>query len=285
MAQVINTNVRSLYASQSLVVNGRGLNKTMQQLSTGNRINSAADDAAGLSIGQIMTTQIKGLDQAVRNANDAIGFLQTAEGALGAVSNMAQRMRELAVQSANDTNSADQQGYLDAEYQALAGEIDRILAGTTWNGMSVFAGDAGRDADGIFVFQVGAGSDGDVDGNDAIDIDLSAAVDLETIGGTATVDIGDAASALTEIDTLDAAIDGISALRSTIGSTINRLTYAADNAANISTNTQAARSQIMDVDYASATTDLAKQQIIQQAATAMLAQANQLPQAVLALLK
>lgn len=281
---VINTNVKSLVAQNAMTVNNRAMSSAMEKLSTGQRINSAKDDAAGLAIGQTMTAQIRGLNQAVRNANDGISLLQTAEGALVEVSNMLQRMRELAVQAANDTNSSEQQGYLDDEYQALVEEIDRVMANTSWNEMSLFDESSGRDADGIFVFQVGAGSDGAVGGNDAIDIDLTGYADAATIMGAAG-DITSAANALTEIDAVDVGIDAISALRSNIGATINRLTYAADNAANIALNTSASRSQIMDTDYAAETTELARTQIISQAATAMLAQANQAPQSVLSLLR
>jgi len=279
---VINTNVKSLVARNALTVNNREMSAAMEKLSTGKRINSAKDDAAGLSISQTMTAQIRGLNQAVRNANDGVSLLQTAEGALVEVSNMLQRMRELAVQSANDTNSGTQQGYLDQEYQALAGEIDRVMGNTSWNGMTLFTEDGGRDADGTFVFHIGAGDDSTT--FDSISVDLTGYADADTILG-ALGDITDAANSLTEIAAVDVGIEAISTLRSTIGSTMNRLTYAADNAANISLNTASSRSQILDTDYAAETTELARTQIISQAATAMLAQANQAPQSVLSLLR
>jgi len=279
---VINTNVKSLVAQNAMTVNNRAMSTAMQKLSTGQRINSAKDDAAGLSISQTMTAQIRGLNQAVRNANDGISLLQTAEGALVEVSNMLQRMRELAVQSANDTNSTTQQGYLDEEYQALALEIDRVMGNTSWNGMTLFTEDGGRDGDGTFVFHVGAGDDSTT--FDSISVDLTGFADAATILGDLG-DVTDAANSLVEIDAVDTGIEAIAGLRSTIGATINRLTYAADNAANISMNTSASRSQILDTDYAAETTELARTQIISQAATAMLAQANQQPQNVLSLLR
>lgn len=279
---VINTNVMSLQAANAMNVNNRNLSKAMQQLSTGSRINSAADDAAGLSISQTMTSEIRGLNQAVRNANDGISLLQVAEGALNAVSDMLQRMRELSVQSANDTNSSLQQGYLDDEYQALGEEIDRILSATTWNGIAVFGGSGGRSADGVFNFQVGAGSDTSLYN---ISVSISGATSVGALMSAALGSIGSAAAALSAMDRLDTAIDNVSTLRSTLGATINRLTYAADNAANISINTQASRSRILDTDYAATTMEMSRTQIIQQAATAMLAQANQAPASVLSLLK
>jgi len=279
---VINTNVNSLIAQNSLTVNGRSLAKAMEQLSTGKRINSAADDAAGLAISQVMTSDIRGLNQAVRNANDGISLLQVAEGALNAVSDMLQRMRELAVQSANDTNSSIQQGFLDEEYQLLGEEIDRVLGATTWNGISVFSGSGGRSLDGTFNFQVGAGTASSLYN---ISITISGATSVGALMSASLGSIGSAAAALSAMDNLDTAIENVSTLRSTLGATINRLTYAADNATNISINMQASRSRILDADYASATTELARTQIIQQAATAMLAQANQAPATVLSLLK
>jgi len=284
---VINTNVMSLQAANAMNVNNRNLSKAMEQLSTGSRINSAADDAAGLSISQVMTAQIRGLNQAVRNDNDGISLLQVGEGALNAVSDMLQRMRELAVQSANDTNSSTQKTFLDNEYQALGTEIDRVLANTSWNGMNIFSDTVGRGSDGTFVFQIGPNSDGADGGNDAISVDI---IDFSSVAasgflGSSVGDITTSANALTAIDDMDTSIEAVATMRSTLGAAINRLTYAADNAANISMNTQASRSRILDTDYAQATTELSRTQIIQQAATAMLAQANQAPSAVLSLLK
>lgn len=278
---VINTNVASLNAQAALASNARGLQKAMEQLSTGRRINSAADDAAGLAIASKMTSQIRGLNQAVRNASDAISMIQTAEGATNEISNMLQRMRELAVQAANDTNSTSDRSSLNAEFTALRSEIDRIAATTQWNGFNVLDGSAG--SAGSVTFQVGANSGG----NNAVSMTFS---DLRT--GASGALVGISASALTSLSAASSAIDATNSAIATIdqkrgdmGAVINRFQYTVDNLTNISTNAAASRSRIQDTDYSQATTDLAKRQIIQQAATAMLAQANQQPQTVLQLLR
>jgi len=271
---VINTNTKSLIAQQSLAVNNRAMSKTMEQLSTGKRINSAADDAAGLAISNKMTSQIRGLNMAVRNANDAISMVQTAEGSLDQVTNMLQRMRELAVQSSNGTYSSTDQVSLNTEYAALATEITRISDKTTWNGVALTGADAAATS-----FQVGNAT-GDQVSVTFKDVDAMSGVDSAidaTIKSSLT-----AASAITNVDEAIAAVD---TYRSTLGSMVNRLTYAVDNLTSVATNTAASRSRIMDTDYAAATTELARSQIIQQAATAMLAQANQSPSSVLSLLK
>lgn len=271
----INTNVKSLIAQQSLAVNNRSLTKTMEQLSTGKRINSAADDAAGLSISNKMTAQIRGLNQAVRNANDAISMVQTAEGALGEVTNMLQRMRELAVQSVNGTNSQADRTSLNSEYSQLSAEITRISDKTTWNGMAVGGADAGS-----YSFQAGPAA------SDTVTVTfMDIAVTGSTITSAASIGVSTVAQATSAITNLDSAISTVDAYRSTLGAVVNRLNYAADNLTNVSTNTAASRSRILDTDYAAATTELARTQIIQQAATAMLAQANQSPSSVLSLLK
>ena len=254
---VINTNVKSLVASSTLAINDRALSTAMEQLSTGKRINGAKDDAAGMAIASRMTSQIRGLDQAVRNSNDGISLLQTADGAMEEVSNMLQRMRELSVQYLNGTNGSNDLTALSTEFDALNTEIERIGTDTTWNGMDVFSGDP-------TIVQVGAND------NNAISFTIDA---LST-----TADIED-------LTTLDADIDTVNEQRSILGATINRLTYAANNALNVSQNTSASRSRIMDTDYAKTSAELARTQIVQQAATAMLAQANQSTQSVLALLK
>lgn len=270
---VINTNTKSLVAQQSLNVNNRSLGKAMEQLSTGKRINSAADDAAGLAIANKMTAQVRGLNQAVRNANDGISMIQTFEGATNEVTNMLQRMRELAVQSANDTyNDADDRVSMDAEFQQLATEIGRISDKTEWNGMAMTANATKN-------FQVGAKA------SDSISVDFKA-IKLGTEAALAlATDVTTAANAGSAITAIDKAMTEIDAYRGDLGAKINRLTYAADNLTNVSTNTSASRSRIQDADYAQATTELARTQIIQQAATAMLAQANQAPQSVLSLLR
>jgi flagellin len=390
---VINTNTNALVAQQALQVNARTLNTAMEQLSTGKRINSAQDDAAGFAITNKMTSQIRGLDQAVRNANDGISLLQTADGAMTEVTNMMQRMRELGVQAANDTNTGENRDYLDLEFQQLKGEIDRIIKNTQWNGVNVL--DTSFDNNttaGKFIFQVGANSgqtidhtikvfnmgtpDGVSTTNVAAEVGTTSAVSAEvstlTLGGTyaagdvisvnlnqnvfqytvtaldsassatlttnlatalnnrfddgfaitqsspgvvkftldastgtttgnsftlssttsdgewndlETLKVNTQADSNTAIDKLDVSLTKVNKARAEIGAVINRLTYAVDNLTNISANATASRSRIEDTDYAKATTSLARSQIIQQAATAMLAQANQQPQSVLSLLK
>jgi len=394
---VINTNIKALIAQNAATYNNRALSTAMQQLSTGNRINSAKDDAAGLAISTRMTAQIRGLNQAVRNANDAISLVQTAEGAAIEITNMMQRMRELAVQSATDTNGTEDRAFLDLEFQELKAEINRIGANTEWNGMKILD-KSFDDGSGTFAFQVGANANqtisisiGDfrstassvtfaavssataddvqtdtldlsalntqydpaepdallnatvlvnVDGKQARQVitkDILSQVDSETVnlaelvatqlsaqiqtvlGANFTVtatdaeiaiegaefaeftttisanagdlsaigetDISSKAMAQSAITAIDAAIEVVSDQRATMGATINRLTYAADNLTNVAQNTTDSRSRILDTDYAKATTELARTQIIQQAATAMLAQANSQQQTVLALLQ
>jgi len=285
---VINTNVSALYSQNALNVNARNMQNAMQQLSTGQRINSAADDAAGLAVSQTMTAQIRGLNQAVRNANDGVSMLQTAEGALVETTNMLQRMRELAVQSANDTLGSSDKTSIDTEFQALHDEISRISANTKWNGISVLTGSFTglSSTSGTFSFQVGYQGSTNGGSNQII----SVKIDNMNWGGsnfssTSTFDITTGSAARTAIDTIDTAIANVATQRSKIGATVNRLTYAVDNLNNISQNMVQSRSRIVDADYATATTALSRSQIIQQAATAMLAQANQQPQSVLALLK
>jgi flagellin len=275
----INTNVSALNAQAALSKNSRSMSSAMQQLSTGSRINGAADDAAGLAISQNMTAQVRGLNQAVRNLNDGVNLLQTAEGALVETTNMLQRMRELAVQSASGTYSDTQRTYLAAEFQALGSQIDKIASQTTWNGYTILTGTTGGSTSGTFSFQAGQTS------GQTISITLSSMA-LSTLAMTATaVAVSTAASASAAIASIDSAIAIVNTQRATIGATINQMTYATDNLTNISTNVAASRSTITDTDYATASTNLSKAQIIQQASTAMLAQANQQPQTVLALLK
>jgi len=272
---VINTNINSLIARQSLAVNGRKMTDAMEQLSTGKRITSAADDAAGLSIASKMTAQIRGLNQAVRNANDGISMMQTAEGALNEVTNMFQRMRELALQTANGTNTTSDKAALQAEFLELQNEVTRIGNNTQWNGSNILAASAN------IAFQIGANSGqtvtvtfkGLVDSSDSMSA-IASAVAANVTAGTAGA-----------VGLLDSAIQQVNTFRGDLGAKINRVTYAADNAVNISTNIAASRSRIEDADYAQATTELARTQIIQQAGTAMLSQANQTPYSVLALLK
>jgi len=381
---VINTNVSSLIAQNALTGNARAQSNAMQQLSTGLRINGAKDDAAGLAIASKMTSQIKGLDQAVRNANDAISMLQTADGAMSNVNDMLQRMRELAVQAASDTNVQTDRTALNNEFTALKSEIGRVGKTTQWNGQNILDGSgAAQDNSGNFTFQIGANDSSDqrmtvnigsvagaapsavallvsgaglVQTSDAIvpalggvytttvngksfsyqvtaadmtgaddaargatvaaniasgltasgilggttaaatsatntvvltgTTPFSEAMTLST-GGTSIVagNISTQSAAQAAITEVSTAIGTVNNTRSTLGAGINRLTYTADNLSNISQNASASRSRVQDTDYAKASTELARTQIISQAATAMLAQANQSQQSVLALLK
>ena len=290
---VINTNVAATITANALTKNERAMSQAMERLSTGQRINSAGDDAAGLAISSRMTTYIKGLDMAVRNANDAISMIQTADGALIEMTNMLQRMRELAVQASSGTYSATDRDALNVEFEALTAAVEDIADDTQWNGVSLLNGAS------AFSFHVGA--------NASQTISLTIA-DFETEESSMTSGIFEALADATtnndnsgdDLDSLDVdtvnnagtaltyittALGRIESHRATLGATINRLEYAADNLANVSQNTLASRSRVLDADYASETTELAKTQIIQQAATAMLSQANQQAQSVLALLK
>lgn len=385
---VINTNVASLNAQAALATNQRGLSKAMEQLSTGRRINSASDDAAGLAVTTRLTSQIRGLNTAVRNANDAISMIQTAEGAAVEVTNMLQRMRELAVQSANDTNTGTDRSFLDLEFQQLKSEINRIGNTTQWNGMNILDGSfsGAGNVNGKFTYQVGANANQTVDitiGNltsatssgsltptsalsganqtttvvvggtwkagDVItfkangklaqytvtdaNISTTPATTLANIataigastafesslgltvtasatagsievggagagtfsfsanantGGLASIgalDVDSRDDANSSIASIDDALTTINRQRATMGAVVNRLQYTVDNLTNVSTKAAESRSRVLDTDYSQATTELSKRQIISQAATAMLAQANQSPQTVLSLLK
>ena len=390
----INTNTLATLASNSLSRNDRAMATSMERLSTGIRINSAKDDAAGLAISSRMTSQIRGLDQAKRNAMDAISLIQNAEGALVEVSNMLQRMRELSVQSATDTNTSTDREALNKEFGLLRSEINRVAQNTQWNSRNLLDGSSGSGltGNGVYKFQVGANAAQTINltignyqagsstqgGTVAVDTTTAASgpgataaaqVSTLTIAGTVvvgdvfTATVGDKsfvhtvtslganndatrdaiatalsaglgtitgvtkasnagvltftaasgaygsnafsisagtsgllsgigasnistqAAADSAIGALDTAVATVNAGRSEMGATMNRLAYAADNMANISTNAAAARARVLDADYAKETTELARTQIISQAGTAMLAQANQSKQSVLALLK
>ena len=278
MSTVINTNIKALVATGELMKNGRTMAKTMESLSTGSRINKASDDAAGLSIRENMTSQIKGLNAAVRNANDAISMLQTADGALNEVSDMLQRMRELGTLAQNDTYSTAQRVAMNDEFTQLQSEIDRIADNTQWNGMNLLDGTGGNWGGGsLFTFQVGANA------GQTISVAI-AGMGIASLGISA-VSIGTVTDARAAVTALDDAISVLNTRRSVLGSVINRLTHAVDNLTNVSQNATESRSRVTDTDYATATSELARTQIIQQAATAILAQANQQPQMVLSLLK
>ena len=369
----INTNMSANIASNAMTRNERSMSSTMERLSTGIRINSAKDDAAGLAISSKMTSQINGLNQAVRNANDAISMIQVAEGAMKEVTNMFQRMRELAVQAISDSNTNADRGALNNEYKQLSAEVARIAENTQWNGTNILDGARTNS-----VFQIGANANqtiavnfGDLSTNNigsvvtgnSIDFDgppaagdtisykvtddvtghahyatvaVSAALadaatptvvetndtgadatevskatytlatnvlliekvsggnditisDVQLTRGThapvAATDITSRSFAATALGVLDTAIEGVNSTRATLGASMSRLEYAADNLQNVSQNSSAARSRVLDADYASETTELARTQIIQQAGTAMLSQANQAQQSVLSLLK
>jgi flagellin len=389
---VINTNIAATMTTNALARNDRDMAATMERLSTGKSINSAKDDAAGLAVSSRMTAQIRGLDQAVQNANDAISMIQTADGASIEIGNMMQRMRELAVQASNGTVTSTDQNSLNLEFVQLRTEIERIANQTQWNGENVLDGSAGTSSNGTAVFQVGANSlqtmsvafgdwnlnasTSDVagvqavydftitdtqvaalagnfvisDGQNTVTLDAATVAPLTTVAGLAAaieadgsltrltasdgtgkltltydnaevvtvpptisengssqtvaettagvtalssvygtdisaIKIDTDADANAAIASLDTAINGINAQRATFGAGMNRLEYAIDNLTNVSQNATASRSRIEDADYAAETTELARTQIIQQAGTAMLTQANQQNQSVLALLK
>jgi flagellin len=277
---VINTNTAATLTANALAKNERAMATSMERLSTGLRINSAGDDAAGLAISSRMTSQINGLNQAVRNANDAISMVQTADGALIEVTSMLQRMREIAVQGASGTNTGtNDMAALNTEYEALRDEVFQIVDDTQWNGATLLDGNVAASTDQTVDFHVGANA------SQTVTIDFG---DFETGSfGTFTAahDIDAAGEANTAIGIIDTALTTVNSKRAVFGAAINRLEHTADNLANVSQNTSASRSRILDADYASETTELARTQIIQQAGTAMLSQANQQAQSVLALLK
>jgi flagellin len=259
---VINTNIKSLIVQNALKQNNRAMGVVMEQLSTGARINSAKDDAAGLAVTQNMTSQIKGMDMAVRNANDGIGLAQTAEGAMVEISEMLQRMRELAVQAASGTLSDSQREYLNTEFSELNTQIITTVTNTKWNNMNVLtAGSAGN----TFTIQTGP------------DAGQTIVVTSKQITLAPTADISRGTSATSAIASVDTALGLVNNARASLGAVIN-LT-------NISQNLSDSRSRILDTDYAQATAELARTQIIQQASTAVLAQANAQPQSVLKLLQ
>jgi flagellin len=276
---VTNTNIAAIVANNALRSNQRDLDKAMQQLATGKKVNSAADNAAAVSIADNMTSYIRGLDQAVRNANDAISLLQTADGAMVEQSALLQRMREIAVQAVSDTYTATQRDYMDLEYQALEAEVDRIGAQTEWNGTAILDDTGGVASDGVFVFQVGASA------TQTFGVSIGDISTTTALVAIAAGDVDTQANAATAITNLDTAIAAVAAQRATIGAGINRLQHAIENLTMISQETSASRSQVQDTDYAEATAALARAQVIQQAGTAMLAQANQQPSSVLYLLR
>ena len=268
MPMTINTNVVSLNAQRNLTMSQSSLATSMQRLSSGLRVNSAQDDAAGLAIADRMNAQIRGINVAIRNANDGISLAQTAEGALATVTDALQRMRELAVQSANASNSTSDRANLDAEYQQLSAEITRIADQTKFNGRAILkTGSAGAQD-----FQVGANV------GDTLTITTNAVA-------TVTGDVSTVASATAAISAIDAKLDAITTDRAKYGAAMSRFSMAIQNLQITGENQQAARGRIMDADFATETANLSRAQILQQAGSAMVAQANQLPNQVLALLR
>ena len=300
---VINTNISSIQAQTAMRTTRASTEKAMERLSTGLKINFAGDDAAGLAISSRMTSQIKGLNMAVKNAQDGISLTQTAEGALGEVQNMLQRMRELSLQAASDTNSSDDRAYLQTELKALSTEIDRVAATTTFNNQKLFSGtDFGTFAPAsgtasvtnpstvTLKIQVGSNTGA----SDKVEITLQETsasvlgVEVAAAGTAATgnqLELDTGANALDAVTAIDAALKNVTNLRSSFGAIQNRLEHTVSNLTNIATNTELARSRIQDADYAQETSNMTRGQILQQAGTAMLAQANKMSQSVMSLLQ
>ena len=278
MAQTINTNLMSLNAQRNLATNQASLSTTMQRLSSGLRVNSARDDAAGLAIAERMQAQVRGMNVAVRNANDAVSLAQTAEGALGRISDNLQRMREIAVQAANASNSEDDRDNLDLEYQELSSEVTRVIDNTVFNSSTYLL-----KTDATLTFQVGAN-------NTSVDQVSVATENLGAKTGVSAALAGDikgatSANALTAMTDLDAAIDEITTARAKFGASANRFDSVISALQTSSENAASARGRIVDADFATETANLSRTQILSQAGSAMLAQANQMPQQVLSLLR
>ena len=280
MAIVINTNVASLNAQRNLNKSQLGLNRSMQRLSSGMRINSAKDDAAGLAISDRMTSQVRGLNQAARNAQDGISMAQTAEGALVETTNLLQRMREIAVQSANDTNTQSDRTSLNDEFHQLQLEIDRISANTQFNSQNLLDGTfsgAGNEA----IFHVGANAGQTI----SLNIVNMEAQSLGTGVGSGTVHVSSQANANTAITAIDTAVADVDTVRGDLGAVMNRLESTIANLTNVSENLSASRSRILDADIAQETSEMTKNNILQQAGVSVLSQANQSTQLALGLLQ
>ena len=284
MAQIINTNLMSLNAQRNLGATQSALATSVQRLSTGLRVNSAKDDAAGLAIAERMNTQVRGMNVAIRNANDAISLSQTAEGALSKINDMGQRMRELAVQSANATNNETDREALNQEYQALAEEIKRNIAGTSFNGTKLFAAGA------ALTFQIGANNAT----TDQITITTATMTDDSDLKGALGAMGANAASApgissftfaTDALAKLDAMLAKVNSKRAEFGAIQNRFQAVIETLQVNAENQTASRSRIMDADFAQETANLTRAQVLQQAGTSMLSQANQLPNNVLSLLR
>jgi len=273
MAVYVNTNVASLNSQRSLSNATNDMQGSFERLSSGKRINSAADDAAGLQIGSRLESQVSGLNQASRNANDGISLAQTAEGALDETTNMLQRMRVLSIQSANGSNSDADRTALQSEFNELQTEITRVSNDTTFGGENLLDGSYAAD------IQVGA------DAQQTIALKLSTSMDSTTLGvGSATVDITTAAGAQASIEALDTAIETVTGTRAELGAKQNRFSSTIRNLSNISENVSASKARITDTDFAAESAKLAQTQVQQQAASSMLSQANQTSQVALSLL-
>jgi flagellin len=276
MAQTINTNLQSINAQRNVASSQLSLSVSMQRLSSGLRVNSAKDDAAGLAISERMNAQVRGMNVAVRNANDGISLAQTAEGATAKVGDALQRMRELAVQSANGTNNAGDRDNLQTEFAQLQAEVTRLIDGTKFNDQNLL------NAVTTFTFQVGAGTDA----TDTIDVDMTdLATDVNTPVAALDISGADATGATAAIDALDDAIDAVTTARADFGAVQNRFESVISNLMVSSENLTASRARIVDADFAVETASLSRAQILQQAGTAMVAQANQQPSQVLQLLR
>ena len=282
MSLTINTNLASLNAQRNLNGSQSSLKLSMQRLSSGLRVNSAKDDAAGLAIAERMNAQVRGMNVAIRNANDGISMAQTAEGALGTVGDSLQRMRELSVQAANSTNSSSDRDSLNQEFRQLADEVQRVLAGTTFNGKHILGAEAAS-----LSFQIGANTTA----SDSLtvtttDLTQDTTITAVTTDPAATIDSTvDTAGISTVIGAIDTALDTVNSQRALLGAAQSRFDAVITNLQVTVENQTAARSRIMDADFAAETANLSRAQILQQAGTAMVAQANQMPQQVLKLLQ
>ena len=279
MPSIINTNIASLNAQRNASGTQLSLATSMQRLSSGMRVNSSKDDAAGLAIAERMQSQIRGMNVAVRNANDGISLSQTAEGALSKMGDSLQRMRELGVQARNATNTSADRDSIGKEFAELGAEIQRVASGTTFNGKTILGGDAGAQ-----LFQIGANTTT----NDEVKVttvNMASDPTITAVTSDAIDNTKDAAALKITIDNIDAAINTVSTNRATLGAAQNRFEAVISNLQVSVENQSAARSRIMDADYASETANLSRSQILQQAGTAMIAQANQMPQQVLSLLR
>ena len=282
----INHNINSMITQNALGSTGKSLGKSLEKLSTGLRINRSSDDAAGLSVSEELRSQVRGLGRARSNAQDGIALLQIAEGAANETSDILQRMRELAVQSANDTLTSTDRSYLDQEFTALTDEIDRIANSAQYNGQELVTGGSssfGGTGSATSILHIGAN---DVAGTDSLtlQIDGITAGAIGITGGATNVGVSTQASSLAAIGTIDTAITSVNNMRSDVGAYVNRLEHAINNLSNQEFNTQDAESRIRDVDFATESTQFTKAQILSQSATSMLSQANAVPQGALGLI-